>query len=211
MKLALRLLVREWRAGELRLLFGALLVAVAAITTVSFFTNRVQHALNSQTNQLLAADLVLIADHPIAAEFAAQAASTGMRVAHTLAFPSMVVSGQSNQFVEVKAVSPAYPLRGELSASQALFAPAENVTQGPSRDGLGRRTADADDGIEGGRCDCAGPGALDPGGGDSARAGSCRRFLQYRAALNGQHRRHSQHATDTTRQSRRLSIIDWRR
>lgn len=131
MKLALRLLVREWRAGELRLLFGALLVAVAAITTVSFFTNRVQLALNSQTNQLLAADLVLIADHPIAAEFAAQAASTGMRVAHTLAFPSMVVSGQNNQFVEVKAVSPAYPLRGELSASQALFAPAENVTQGP--------------------------------------------------------------------------------
>lgn len=131
MKLAMRLLVREWRAGELRLLFGALLVAVAAITTVSFFTNRVQLALNSQTNQLLAADLVLIADHPIPAQFSAQAASTGLRVARTVAFPSMVVSGQRNQFVEVKAVSPGYPLRGELSTSQALFVPADKVVQGP--------------------------------------------------------------------------------
>ncbi len=131
MRLALRLLAREWRAGELRLLFGALLVAVAAITTVSFFTNRVQLALNSQTNQLLAADLVLIADHPIATQFSAQASSQGMRLARTLAFPSMVVSGQRNQFVEVKAVSPSYPLRGDLSASQALFGPAEKVGSGP--------------------------------------------------------------------------------
>ena len=131
MKLALRLLVREWRAGELRLLFGALMVAVAAITTVSFFTSRVQLALNNQTNQLLAADLVLIADHPIAAQFIEHAASMGLRVAHTLAFPSMVVHVQRNQFVAVKAVSPSYPLRGGLSASQVLFGAAAEVKSGP--------------------------------------------------------------------------------
>ena len=131
MKLALRLLAREWRAGELRLLFGALLVAVAAITTVSFFTNRVQLALNSQTNQLLAADLVLIADHPIALQFTKQATKAGMRLAQTLAFPSMVVHAQRNQFVEVKAVSPSYPLRGELSTGQILFGTANKVTNGP--------------------------------------------------------------------------------
>ena len=85
MRLALRLLLREWRAGELRLLFGALLVAVAAITTVSFFTNRVQLALTTQTNQLLAADLVLIADHPIPPQFADRAAAAGLRLARTLA------------------------------------------------------------------------------------------------------------------------------
>ena len=140
MKLALRLLAREWRAGELRLLFGALLVAVAAITTVSFFTNRVQIALNSQTNQLLAADLVLIADHPIAAQFAAQATRSGMRLAHTMAFPSMVVQGSRNQFVEVKAVSPGYPLRGDLSTSQALFGVATKLKQGPQ---AGKAWADA--------------------------------------------------------------------
>jgi len=132
MKLALRLLLREWRAGELRLLFGALLVAVAAITTVSFFTNRVQLALSTQTNQLLAADLVLIADHPIDAQYAAQAEAAGLRLARTMAFPSMVVQGQRNQFVEVKAVSPTYPLRGQLSAGQALFGPTQDVNAGPT-------------------------------------------------------------------------------
>lgn len=131
MKLALRLLLREWRAGELRLLFGALLVAVAAITTVSFFTNRVQLALSTQTNQLLAADLVLIADHPIDAQYAQRAETSGLRLARTLAFPSMVVQGRRNQFVEVKAVSPGYPLRGDLSASQMLFGAAQDVRSGP--------------------------------------------------------------------------------
>ncbi len=131
MRLALRLLAREWRAGELRLLFGALLVAVAAITTVSFFTNRVQLALNTQTNQLLAADLVLIADHPIGAQFAQRAEAAGLRLARTLAFPSMVVQGQRNQFVEVKAVSPTYPLRGDLSTSKVLFGPGETSPNGP--------------------------------------------------------------------------------
>jgi putative ABC transport system permease protein len=131
MRLALRLLAREWRAGELRLLFGALLVAVAAITTVSFFTNRVQLALNTQTNQLLAADLVLIADHQIDAQFAQRAEAAGLRLARTLAFPSMVVQGRRNQFVEVKAVSPTYPLRGDLSTSKVLFGPGENSSNGP--------------------------------------------------------------------------------
>ncbi len=131
MRLALRLLVREWRAGELRLLFGALLVAIAAITTVSFFTNRVQLALNTQTNQLLAADLVLIADHPIAAAFSHRAETAGLRLAQTLAFPSMVVQGQRNQFVEVKAVSRAYPLRGDLNISKVLFGQGEVQANGP--------------------------------------------------------------------------------
>ena len=131
MKLALRLLVREWRAGELRLLFGALLVAVAAITTVSFFTNRVQLALNTQTNQLLAADLVMISDHPIATQFSQRAETAGLRLAQTLAFPSMVVQGQRNQFVEVKAVSPTYPLRGDLKVSKVLFGSGEIQTNGP--------------------------------------------------------------------------------
>lgn len=133
MKLALRLLAREWRAGELRLLFGALLVAVAAITTVSFFTNRVQLALDSQTNQLLAADLVLSADHPIDAQFIQHAETAGLRLAHTLTFRSMLVQGVRNQFVEVKAVSAGYPLRGDLSASKALFGPGEVVSNGPAR------------------------------------------------------------------------------
>lgn len=131
MKLALRLLARESRAGELTLIFIALVVAVAAVTTVSFFTDRVRQALTTQANQLLAADLVLISDHPIQPSFLAEAAKQGLSTAHTQSFRSMVLHGERNQLAEVKAVSAGYPLRGELDLSRALFGPLETAQHGP--------------------------------------------------------------------------------
>ena len=131
MKLALRLLARESRAGELTLMFIALVVAVAAVTTVSFFTDRVRQALTTQANQLLAADLVVISDHPIPAAFEAQAIASGLSSARTLAFPSMVIQGERNQLAEVKAVSAGYPLRGELNLNRELFGSEEIVRSGP--------------------------------------------------------------------------------
>ncbi len=131
MKLALRLLARESRAGELTLIFIALVVAVAAVTTVSFFTDRVRLALTTQANQMLAADLVLISDHPIPAAFEAHALALGLSSAHTLAFPSMVIQGARNQLAEVKGVSAGYPLRGELNLSRVLFGPVETARSGP--------------------------------------------------------------------------------
>lgn len=132
MKLAWRLLMREWRGGELRLIVSALLLAVAAITTVSFFTNRVHLALSTQASQLLAADLIVRADHPLEAQFATQARALGLQTADTAAFPSMVIAGERSQFVEVKAVSAAYPLRGELRVSAALYAQDQLAASGPA-------------------------------------------------------------------------------
>jgi putative ABC transport system permease protein len=45
---ALRLLRRDWRAGELRLLATALVIAVASVTTVGFFTDRIERAMQRQ-------------------------------------------------------------------------------------------------------------------------------------------------------------------
>ena len=59
--LALRLLARDWRAGELTLVAVAVVVAVASVTTVGFFADRVHQALSRQANQLLGADLVIYA------------------------------------------------------------------------------------------------------------------------------------------------------
>jgi putative ABC transport system permease protein len=129
--LALRLLLREWRAGEFRILLAALAIAVAAVTTVSFFTDRVRGALDSQANQLLAADLVIISDHPLAPEYAAEARVLGLSTAHTVAFPSMIVAGTRNQLAEVKAVNGAYPLRGELATSAELFGSERPAARGP--------------------------------------------------------------------------------
>jgi len=61
-RLALRWLLRDLAAGELTVMAVALVVAVAAMSSVGFFTGRVQSALVGDANQLLAADLVVNAD-----------------------------------------------------------------------------------------------------------------------------------------------------
>ncbi len=112
--LSLRLLLREWKAGELRVLAASLVVAVGAVTTVGFFTDRVKVALDREANRLLAADLVLAADHPLPQAYVDEAQRRGLAASRTLTFPSMVLKGESGQLAEIKAASPGYPLRGTL-------------------------------------------------------------------------------------------------
>ncbi len=128
---ALRMLRRDARAGELRLLAGALVIAVAALTAVGFFTDRVRQALASEANQLLGADLLLISDHPWPAGIAASARASGLVIAETRTFASMAMAGEGDRaqaaLSDVKAVSAAYPLRGSLRVAPAL-----NVADAPA-------------------------------------------------------------------------------
>src|SRR6185295_8442323 len=103
--LSMRMLRRNWSAGELRVLLLALLIAVASVTTVGFFADRVQAALDAQANDLLGGDLVLIADKPIPESFFADARAARLEVAHTRTFPSMVASTAGVNLAEIKAVS----------------------------------------------------------------------------------------------------------
>ncbi len=120
--LSWRLLGREFRSGELRLLALALALAVAAVTSVGFFTDRVHQALEREAHQLLGADLLLIADHPWAPETLREAAARGLGSAETRVFPSMVTLGEQARLADIKAVSATYPLRGELRIAPALQA-----------------------------------------------------------------------------------------
>ncbi len=122
-RLSLRLLRREWRAGELRVLLLAVMVAVAGLTTVGFFTDRVRQALDRQAGQLLGADLVIASDHPLPPGYREAAAKFGLRLARTVSFPSMALYGERTRLAEVKAVSPGYPLRGRLQVSDGPAAP----------------------------------------------------------------------------------------
>ncbi len=121
LQFAWRLCRRHWRGGELRILALSLIVAVAAVSAVGFFTDRVQQALAQQSNLLLGADLALVSDHAIAESYLAEARSMGLTTAVTMVFPSMVTHGESSYLGEIKAVSAAYPLRGKLRISDADF------------------------------------------------------------------------------------------
>jgi putative ABC transport system permease protein len=114
--------LRDWRAGELRLLAAALVTAVAAVTSVGFLVDRIRLGLERDASQLLGADLVLSSDTPIAARLAEQAKAVGLATASTVVFPSMALSERDadrNALAAVKAVSAGYPLRGRLRVSNA--------------------------------------------------------------------------------------------
>ena len=117
--LAWRLLGRELRSGELRTLLAALVVAVAAVTAVGFFTDRIRLALELEAHQLLGGDLVLVADHPWDTQVRAEAARFGLQTAETIVFPSMVQAEGRAQLADIKAVSAGYPLRGRLGTASA--------------------------------------------------------------------------------------------
>lgn len=129
--LALRFFRRDLRSSELRLLVLALVIAVAAVSAVGFFTNRVEQAMILQANQVLAADLVLSSNNPIADSFVQQANSLDLKVAHTLTFPSVIVHQDETQLVAVKAVSKNYPLRGDLRVRPDPTAEEETVKNPP--------------------------------------------------------------------------------
>ncbi|GAB3242939.1 ABC transporter permease [Chitinimonas naiadis] len=116
--LAWRWLKRDLVAGELTVMAVALVVAIAAMSSVGFFTDRVKQALQSEADRLLAADLVLNTDQPIPADFIAEADRRGLARGATITFPSMAQTPAHAQLVTVKAVSSSYPLRGEVRLLQ---------------------------------------------------------------------------------------------
>ncbi len=120
---SLRMTLRDWRAGELRLLAAALVVAVAAVTSVGFLVDRIRLGLERDATQLLGADLVLSSDTPIGADQAGRANAAKLQIAQTVTFPSMAISADDadrSSLSAVKAVSPGYPLRGNLRVADAI-------------------------------------------------------------------------------------------
>lgn len=124
---SLRMALRDWRSGELRFLLVALVVAVAALTSVGFFADRMRQALTRDANQLLGADVVVSADQPLDQTWREEAGRLGLRLAETAVFPSMAIAGQGDQarsqLAALKAVSPGYPLRGRVKITSRLDGP----------------------------------------------------------------------------------------
>ena len=120
-RFGLQALLRDVRAGELAVLVTAVVVAVTAMTAVGFFTDRVGRAISAQASAVLAADLELSSTSPIDPALLDEARDRGLAIGEALAFPTMVTAGDSNSLAFVRAVTPGYPLRGELLVSDELF------------------------------------------------------------------------------------------
>ncbi len=128
---AWRMARRDWRAGELNLLLFAIVLAVAALTSVSFLSDRMRLGLERDARNLIGADAVIVSDTPLDPVFEQRARADGLRLAHTASFPSMATASQPNgnggeaksRLAALKAVEPAYPLRGTLETTDKPDAP----------------------------------------------------------------------------------------
>jgi putative ABC transport system permease protein len=125
--LAWRQTQRDFRAGELRLLAFAVVLAVAALTAVGFFADRLNSGLARDARALLGGDAIVGSDKPAPPELAAKARELGLQVAGSIGFPSMArapeAQGGASRLVAVKAVTAGYPLRGQLIVKDAPDAP----------------------------------------------------------------------------------------
>jgi len=132
-RLGWRTLWRDVRSGELRLLIVAVTLAVAALTAVGFFADRLQGGLARDARQLLGGDAVISSDNPPPPAFEARARAMGLQMVHTLGFPTMArasdAQGGAAKLVALKSVEAGYPLRGSLRTSGAPDAPDQ-----PTRD-----------------------------------------------------------------------------
>ncbi len=135
-QLAWRQMARDFRAGELRLLVVAVVLAVTALSAVGFFADRLNNGLARDARQLLGGDAIVASDQPLPASFEDQARSLGLQVAHTASFPSMGRApdeqGGASRLVSVKSVTEGYPLRGALRLADAPGGPERVSTQAPA-------------------------------------------------------------------------------
>lgn len=122
-----RSLWRDWRAGELRLLLLAVTLAVAALTAVGFFADRLQGGLARDARALIGGDAVVSSDNATPPAFEQQAKALGLQTTQTLGFPTMGRArdeeGGAARLVALKAVGEGYPLRGSLRVATAPLAP----------------------------------------------------------------------------------------
>lgn len=128
--LAWRQLLRDARAGELRVLFFALLVAVGSSTAIGYFGARLNDAMLQRATEFLGADLVLGGSAPAGVEQIEAGRRLGLEHARMVEFSSVIATDDELQLASVKAADSAYPLRGELRSAAAPFQP-EQAGGGP--------------------------------------------------------------------------------
>lgn len=110
---------RDLKAGDVRILLAALVLAVLAVTAIGFVTDRAQRALVMEANQLLGGDAVVSSATPIDGVIAAAATAADLQHARTVGMNSMIRVGRGEasrlQLGDLAALGEGFPLRGSYT------------------------------------------------------------------------------------------------
>lgn len=111
------LLLQSFRTGGLYLLIIALSLAISATTALKFSNDQVKNAVSLQASQMLGADLVLSNNKPIEQSWKKRAEQLDLKQTNVTIFSSMAHTQDQFVMVNVKAIEPLFPLRGQLEIS----------------------------------------------------------------------------------------------
>ena len=129
LRMAWRQLLRDVAAGDIRILFAALVLAVVAVTAVGFVTDRAERALAIEANRLMGGDVVVRGDAPITGAIREAARATGLQHTETLSLDSMIRAGEQLRLGDLRALGEAFPLRGSFRIVDAAD-PVEHDAKG---------------------------------------------------------------------------------
>ncbi len=130
-KLAVKLFSREFRRGELTIIFAAIALAVLTVFTLSSITERISLNIEQKSSDFIAADRRLSSNHAFDAKVLIQASEVGLNTAQMLYFDSMLFANDELVLGSVKATTASYPLRGKISIKDSLSSQAYDVDTGP--------------------------------------------------------------------------------
>lgn len=131
--MALKTFRRDWRSGEVKVLFFALMIAVAAMTVIGVVTDRIQGSMGEQASEFLGADYVVSSPRAIPNEWVEQAKKDNLLVSLQQGFSTVLSNNEQFQLVSVKALAGQYPLKGELEISQVAYGKGVKTQDMPSQ------------------------------------------------------------------------------
>ena len=120
--IGIRLLYRDWRGGDVTILLVALALAVAIVSGLGIFSERLGNAITAQSTRLLGADMVLESPRPLEQALLIAAGEEGLAQSRTVSFATMASAGDYFQISSVKVVEGNYPLKGSILLAEQAYA-----------------------------------------------------------------------------------------
>ncbi|MDP3186866.1 MAG: FtsX-like permease family protein [Limnobacter sp.] len=128
--------IRQSRRSSFRILFVALVLAVAAISSVGVFSARIEAALVRDASQMLGGDLVIESKRNVASStwlpILDKPEYASLKRAQSVVFPSVVPADSVDLLVSLKAVNNNYPLRGQMTVRDSQGKD-ERLASGPPK------------------------------------------------------------------------------
>ncbi len=133
MHLALRLMLRDLRSGDILTLLLALIISVSTVTSISLFIDRLQLSFEQESANLLAADRLIRSDDVMPNNWQSKARKLSLHIAESTSFRTMIFAGDRLQLSQLSAVTDSYPLKGAYLVDDTLFGTGHPFTKPPEK------------------------------------------------------------------------------